>query len=436
MEVSRKLKLILSFLFICSVNIQSKAVNGDKIFLKDTIHEIRLTFKQPKFWEILTSNYETAHDINLHENERVDTSVIMAKAVIDGIKVDSIGVKLKSNSSYSILTDKKPLKLYFNAYKKGKRFDGLLKLNLSNEFPDPSMLRNTVAYKILRDAGVMAPRTSFAKVYLNNKYYGLYAVIEQVDKAFIEQNFKSSGGELIKGIAGYLYWFEGDTLSFKDNYDFKSNESKAAWTRLIAFAKKINTTSGYDFNDSLKNIFDIDSYIKVMAADIVFNNWDSYFYGQNYYLYRDTTENKYYYLPWDYNMSLNNYDVSGSDYSILPDETNNDLFQLPLPNRIVSNDFLKQRYLTEVNRINTLMSAESLEKFIIEKHNQIVPAMKADTLKGMMMEDFNNSLLHRVDISDDVEFEGLLSFIRYRHQQVTKMLDKAGWKENMEFQKN
>ncbi len=428
------LKILISFLIINSLNpVPSFASGGEKIFTQDTIHEVRLFFKQKKFWETLTANYDYAHDINYAENERSDTSVIMANAKIDGINVDSIGVKLKSNSSYSIPTDKKPMKLYFNAYRKGKTFDGLLKLNLSNEFPDPSMLRNSVAYKIFRDAGVMAPRTAFARVYINNKYQGLFVMIEQIDKAFISHHFKRTGGELIKGIAGFLYWFPGDTLSFRSNYDIKSNNNQASWTRLIEFAEKINTTPAEVFYDSLKNIFDFDSYISVLAADIVFNNWDSYFYGQNYYLYRDTVENKYYYLPWDYNSSLNNYDVSGSDFSIVANGVNDDLFELPLPSKVLGNKFLKQKYLNEVHRINQYMSADSLEKYIIKNHNLLVPSMRTDTLKAMTMEEYEKSLTQRVNISD-IDYEGLLTFIRYRHRQVEKMLEQAGWKYETELE--
>jgi spore coat protein CotH len=426
MPVKNSLRyIILILLFIASAYYSRAANNGEKVFKQDTIHEVRLYFKQPKYWETLVKNYEAAHDENLHENELVDTTVIMADAKFDGVKIDSIGVKLKSNSSYTIPTDKKPFKLYFNAYRKGKTFDGLLKLNLSNEYPDPSMLRNTVAYKIYHDAGIMAPRTSFARVYVNNKFKGLYVMIEQIDKAFISRYFNRTGGDLIKGIAGYLYWFPDDTLSFKDFYDIKSNNSPAAWTRLIALAKKINTTQPREFYDSLKNIFDIDSYITVLATDIVLNNWDSYFYGQNYYLYRDTLENKYYYLPWDYNSSMNNYDVSGADYSIFPDGAANDnVFALPLPSKIYSNDVLRKKYFGEVRRINQYLSEDSLGKFIQKKHDLIAPVMQSDTARGMTTLEFNNSLTQRIAISE-IEYEGLLTFIRYRHKQVAKMLEQA-----------
>lgn len=428
---------VLSVFFVIAINTcttqksYGQFSNGTSVFSTDTIHEVRLFFSQQHYWDTLVNRYEKSHDVNTNEIQD-DAEPLIASVLIDGIKMDSVGVKLKSNLSYSIPSNKKPIKIYFNSFVKGRMFDGLYRLNLSNEFPDPSMLRNTVAYKIYRDAGIMAPRTSFARVYVNNKYKGLYVLIEQVDKAFFSNYFNKSGGELIKALAGYLYWFAEDTMSFRYNYEIKAKDTPESWTRLIAFAKKINTTTANDFYDSLKTIFDLDSYISVFAADIVFNNWDSYFYGQNYYIFRDSSENRYYFLPWDYNVSLNNYDVSGSDYSILPGGNNDDIFQLPLPSKVINNHVLKKKYLQEVFRFNQYMSLDSLEKFIRKNHALIAPALKTDSGKAMTFEQFKKSLNHRISISE-IDFEGLLSFIKYRHEQVSKMLKDEGVDFNKEI---
>ena len=398
--------------------------NGDSVFSNDSVHIVRLFFKQPHFWDTLVQRYDTEHSEYDHYGDD-SAKPLLASIQIDGKKMDSIGVKLKGNLSNSIPTNKKPLKIYFNSFVKGRTFDGLYRLNLSNEFPDPSMLRNTVAFKILRNAGIMAPRTSFAKVYVNNKYKGLYVMIEQVDKAFFSNYFKVPSGELIKALAGYLYWFPDDTLSFRNNYEIKAKNTPEAWSNLIGLAKKINTTPANEFYDSLKLDFDFNSYITVFAADIIFNNWDSYFYGQNYYIYRDSTEKKYYYLPWDYNISLNKYDETIADYYILPGRENDDLFQLPLPSKIVNNDILKKKYLNEVARINQYMSLDSLENFIRKMHKLIAPALKADSGKVMTMVQYEKSLLDNVAISE-FSYKGLLSFIRYRHENINTMLKDIG----------
>ena len=423
--IRKTYRFILFPIFIfCSQKSSAQISNGNIVFSNDSVHVVRLFFKQPHYWDTLVQRYDTEHSEYDHYGDD-SAKPLLASIQIDGIKMDSIGVKLKGNLSNSITSNKKPLKIYFNSFVKGRTFDGLYRLNLSNEFPDPSMLRNTVAFKIFRSAGIMAPRTSFAKVYVNNKYKGLYAMIEQVDKAFFSNYFKNPSGELIKALAGYLYWFADDTLSFRNNYEIKAKNTPEAWTNLIELSKKINTTPANVFYDSLKTTFDFNSYITVFAADIIFNNWDSYFYGQNYYIYRDSTEKKYYYLPWDYNISLNKYDETSADYYILPGRENDDLFQLPLPSKIINNDILKKKYLNEVARINQYMSLDSMENFIRKMHKLIAPALKADSGKVMSMVQYEKSLLENVAISE-FEFKGLLSFIRYRHENIDTMLKNAG----------
>ena len=118
---------------------------------------------------------------------------------------------------------------------------------------------------------------------------------------------------------------------------------------------------------------------------------------------------------------MNNYDVSSADYYILPGRENNDLFQLPLPSKIVNNEILKKKYLNEIARINQYMSIDSLEKFILQMHKLIAPSLKGDSGKVMTMVQYEKSLLNHVAISE-FDFEGLLSFIRRRHEQIAKML--------------
>ena len=83
---------------------QNAAKTGKTIFNIDSIHEIRLIFSQPAHWDSLMNAYNMTHEI-----DSMDTFQMRATVQIDGKKIDSIGVKLKGNYSFSIPTDKKPL---------------------------------------------------------------------------------------------------------------------------------------------------------------------------------------------------------------------------------------------------------------------------------------------------------------------------------------
>jgi spore coat protein CotH len=406
-----KIHFLLSVLFISG---NAFAESGKNVFIIDSIHEIRLTFDQPNFWDTLIHEYDIKHG----ETEESVTPII-ASMTFDGKELDSIGVKLKSNFSYSIPTSKKPIKLDFNAFVKGQRFDSLTALNLSNEFPDHSMLRNTVAYKILREAGVVAPRTSFAKVWLNEKYQGLYVLIEQVDKAFITDHFHRAGAELVKATSSPLYYQDLDTMSYYRNFEIKVKDQPASWARLIDFGRSVNKTTAKNFIDSIGPIFDLHGYIKVLAADILFNNWDSYFYGQNYYLLWDSVKAKYFFIPWDYNLALNAYEVSGGNFDILPGGDEQHLFSLPLPVKVFENPALRKEYLDQLRSMNELMLSQI--NFITAMHKKLRPALASDNGKVFTILQYDNGLTQDADISE-IPMKGLVKFIRDRNAQVKNLL--------------
>ena len=410
-------------LFMAEIACHASEKSND-IFRIDTIHEIKIHTNVPNYWEILINHYNQYHDADTN-----DKTPIMVDVLIDGQRIDSVGIKLKGNFSFEIPSDKKSMKIDFNAFVKGREYDGLRALNLSNEFPDPSFLRNTIAFKILRNAGAIAPRTSFAKVYFNNVYKGLYVLIEQIDKSFLHDRFEGQGGDLIKAQAGSLVWLEGNEEAFRKSYTFKSKGDSSAWARFISFAKKINNTDDSSFFEKLSPEFDFESYLPVFAADIVFNNWDSYFFGQNYYLFRENCSGKYFYLPWDYNVSLNFYDEERGPFELFARGDNAHFFQLPLPAHVTKNKILRKKYLDQICRINSQLSEDSLRDFILKMHLLIEPELLHDTGKVITMKQFGESLQTRIGISE-IDFDGLLYFIKTRHEQIKQLLKAEGYSCN------
>lgn len=287
------------FFFLISQFFLSKQVHaqGEQVFDNATTHEIYLTFSDTNFWTTLTNNYD---------NNYPNIPYIMANAVIDGEAVDSIGVRLKGFSSYFIETPKKSIKLDFNEFVKGKKYDGLKKLNLNNGEGDPAILRDKLSYDILRESGVSAPRTSYARVYLNGSYWGLYLLVEQVDKTFLQDNFGSDQGNLFKNM-GFtrLDWEGRDTALYQQNFELKTKPRAGAWDRFVNFVDVLNNSSNTDFKTEISQVFDVELYLKVLAVDIATSNWDSYLeHGRNFYVYENPASKKFQWIPWDYNLSM------------------------------------------------------------------------------------------------------------------------------------
>ena len=94
---------------------------------------------------------------------------------IDGVEIDSVGVRIKGLTS--VLGMYPPFKLDFNEYVSGQKFDGLKKLNLNNSFTDGTKQRDRLAYQLYRDAGIPAPRTAYAEVYINDEFIYVYLLV-------------------------------------------------------------------------------------------------------------------------------------------------------------------------------------------------------------------------------------------------------------------
>ena len=297
-----KITILLCALFLGTT---AFAQSGKKLFSNDKVHEIRWTFDEPNFWEILETNFQSSID----PDNGIPTNVpyLGGTISIDGEVIDSVGLRHKGFSSYFASNDlKKSLKVDFNEFVPGKNFDGIKKFNLTNGVGDPGFQRDMIAYDIMRKAGIRAPRTAHARVYLNDVYWGLYVIIEQVDKTFLQRNFADGNGNLYKAIGWSELEYLGESPDlYRESIGLKTNEDNPDWSDFTNLMKVINQTSQANFKDEIEPIFNVDYFLRVLAVDVMLNNWDSYMeHGRNFYLYHEPSSDKFFWVPWDYNLSM------------------------------------------------------------------------------------------------------------------------------------
>lgn len=327
---------ILTFyiLGLSSINCQE---NGDHLFDNTFVHNIEIDSDLS-----ISQLYEIFAD----EIFISDKSYTMCSVKIDGLELDSIGVRVKGGlSSYD---PKKPLKIDFNEFVENRKFDGLKKINLHQGNMDPSFMREKIAYELFRSAGVKTVRTSFAKLFYNGVYEGLYTIVEQVNSDFIKTYFASNQGALYKTD----YWGLGLKYQVDSSYTYKE------------FYEEVNQIPEEELHIELPKILDTESFIKLIINEIVINSTDSPLtVDRNYYLYYEPVSQRYVYIPWDYNLSL--YEFEGINHTVLQ-ESNNFIFK-----RIKESDVLRQLYLktfcellqynyNEENIINDISNYQSL----------------------------------------------------------------------------
>lgn len=160
-------------------------------FYSGVVQEVRIEFLN-KDWDRKLDSLKQANP----------EARILATAWVNGQRFDSVGVRYKGNSSYfrarNETLKKLPMNIKLDFKKKGQTLaNGQNTIKLSNAFLDPSFVREPVAYEIIRNY-MPAPQCNFAKVYLNNKYWGLYVNSESIDFNFIKKHFGVTNGHIIK----------------------------------------------------------------------------------------------------------------------------------------------------------------------------------------------------------------------------------------------
>lgn len=389
---------------------------GDSTFNSSQIHVIQINFSQPGYWDSLVA-YKPL-------DQKMAASV-----TINGTVYDSCGVQFKGNSSYNAPGNKKPFKIDFNEYVSGQKFDGLKVINLNNAMKDPTLMREKIFYDFMRRMGFTAPRATYAKLYLNGQYWGLYTLVEQVNKTFLENRFFNDAGNLFKGDPqGSLQWFGPADSSYYSKYELKTNEDSNYWGDLKNLINKINNTPSLQFYDSLEKMLNTQSVINSWAANIIYSNLDSYQgSGHNYYVYHNTQSNKFDWITWDCNETFGNFtqgmtltQMESLSLFYVPANPPN---SRPLTSKMLQNSSYKSAYINTVCQVmENEFTADNLFPIIDSLYNRIKPDVYADTKKPFSNQDFENNINSPVGNN----IPGLKSFITNRRNSIISQLAANG----------
>ncbi len=251
---------------------------------------------------------------------------VRGELAAEGKTYKNIGFRYKGNSTYMAASRslKRSLKIELDHFDDTLAFHGLKTLNLHCGVMDSTKGREALAYAVFRAAGVPAPRTAFAEVTLtvpgkyDQEYVGLYIMVEQVDKRFLKDRFKTTKGLLMKpeGLRGLDYL--GEDWEKYARYRPKQEPTREAVQRVIEFTKLINRADDEQFRKEIGSYLDVDAFLRFLAANALVVNMDSFFtLGHNYYLYLNPETNRFVFIPWDLDLSLSNFAMMGSPDQLL-----------------------------------------------------------------------------------------------------------------------
>jgi hypothetical protein len=375
---------------------------GDHIFDQPKIIDFYFYFDQDEYLDSLYNSQGTGE-------------YIPADVKIEGIFYDEIGVRFKGFSSFwGYPGDKKSLRIKFNKFN-DHRFDGLKKINLNNGWNDPSMLREKLFLDFLYDQKIPAPRANFARVFLNDRYWGFYTLVEHVDKTFLQTRFYENEGNLYKAEKlADLNWKGNEQEKYYENFALKTNEKENNWQDLLQFLELLNKTSDEHLKDSLELKLNTQDYIRGWAANNLFVNLDSYLSSAtNYYLYHYLPDERFEWIIWDVNLAFAARGRS-ADLEIFDDSAPH-----PLITRMLKNAFYKSEYLRNIREfLVSGFTQDSLFSRIDLLTDLIREPFLADTLKMYTNEQIISSNDQPVE-----NVPGLKSFIIERRKNVLRQLD-------------
>jgi spore coat protein H len=287
---------------------------------------------------------------NTHRNTfGVEFPWSQGELTVDGTTLKDVGVRYKGNYTFMATAQalKKSMKIDFNRFVDGQKFDGLTMLNLHCGVSDPFLTREALSCVFFRDSGVPVARTVFAELTLtvpgkyDNEFVGIYTLTEQVNKAFLKRHFGDSSGLLLKpeGLQGGPTYMDTKWKIYEQRFRPENSASDKQKQRLIDFTFLISKASDADFEAQIGD-----------------------------YLYLNPTSNEFVFIPWDLDLSLATWPAVGTPEQLVklsirhPHSGENKLLD-----RILAIEKYNQQYLGIVKELHESNFSSGRQLAMLEK---------------------------------------------------------------------
>lgn len=348
---------------------------------------------------------------------------------IDGKQFTDIAVRYKGNGTYrqGQASGKISFKIDLNKYVKGQKLAKLDKLNLANNIADAGWMNEELSYRLFRDAGVPAPRTSYARVYVTvtgqaaREYWGLYSLVEDVDEKFALDRFGTSGGLLLKPVTNNLFHYLGDDWAkYNQTYDPKETMTDEQKKRVIDFCRFVTSSDDKQFAAQIGDWVDLDEFARFMAVTVWLTDLDSILdNGQNFYVYLNPKTQKFSFIAWDQDHSFGQFGRGSSiaarrNFTIFHPWSNN-----PFLGRIFAVPAFKALYMAKLAEFQgTIFRPERITAQVDEIAPVIRPAIAAESEDRAKWFD---ALV--ADQGADSYTETIKGFVKARARSVADQLD-------------
>ena len=239
--------------------------------------------------------------------------------VVDGKTYAGVGASFRGSSSFFGVggSRKKSFNLSVNFTSQEQRLAGYRTINLLNSHGDPSFMREVLHAKIAREY-IPALQANLVKLVINGESWGVYANVQQFNKDFLEEGFRSKKGVRWKvpasapGTPAPLVYAGPGKRAYERSFDLKTDGDDAAWDRLIALCRTLDTvTDDETLIAELPRILDIDGALWFLALDSALGDPAGYQGQGSDYLLHEDKYGRFHLIPYDTNEILRSHALHG-----------------------------------------------------------------------------------------------------------------------------
>ncbi|MGK0154797.1 MAG: hypothetical protein ACI9SE_001750 [Neolewinella sp.] len=270
--------------------------------------------------KLLAFEFEVrAEDLqNMRDHAREELAV-PARLRVGTQSVGMVGLRYKGSTGTlnSVLDERQTesympklsMKIEFDKFEAKKRFCQLRRLNFHSMIYDGSLMRDRLCYQAFREAGVIAPRCSHAMIIINGEYSGVFAMVEQIDKVFVQDRFEETAN-------GILYKEVWPTRNDQRPYlkEQRWNPGNRPHKVMMEFARDLSTATDDELPAVVAKRTDLDALLRYFIIDEALKNWDGVRgwtsktadgapWNHNYYWFL-SPQDQLTLIPWDLDSTL------------------------------------------------------------------------------------------------------------------------------------
>jgi spore coat protein CotH len=281
----------------------ARAQTSDDFFDPTVLHEVRLLVN--------------TKDLALFKTFWYTNNNYVGDLTWRNLRARNISVRNRGFGSRN--PQKNGIEIVFDKYTPNQTFLGLHSLVLRNIWQDRSFMHETLAMSFFKRMGLPASRESFCKLYINNEFYGVYAITENVDVDFVKRYVENPAGGYLYEFNWVFFWYDeylGDAFEpYMPMFVPRTHvtESTAAlYTPIRDLFREVNGPDDGWF-DRVNALIDLPGLTKYLAVEQFLSEWDGYFGSwatNNFYLYRPQGSTQHRVLVWDRSESFNSFNSS------------------------------------------------------------------------------------------------------------------------------